>query len=124
MGHASVLTSGAGSTRRFGPDAPTLNSPAESCYEGILLLTALAQAARSLDVGALCPVANSVFYGGPRGEVRMHSGHLDQRVYLAEADALELGVVAELGGERLDNRWNSFIRKEMRPAVAGGSPRS
>jgi hypothetical protein len=28
--------------------------------------------------------------------VRMRAQHLDQRVYLAEADALDFGVVAEL----------------------------
>jgi ABC-type branched-subunit amino acid transport system substrate-binding protein len=82
--------------RRFGPDAPTLNSPAESCYEGILLLAALARKARSLSVPALRRVADSVSYGGPRGEVRLRGAHLDQRVYLAEADELDLGVVAEL----------------------------
>lgn len=82
--------------RRFGLDAPTLNSPAESCYEGLLLLAALARAARTLDVRALCAIADSVFYMGPRGEVRMHGQHLDQRVYLAKADVLEFGVVAEL----------------------------
>ena len=82
--------------RRFGPDAPTLNSPAESCYEGILLLAALAGAARTIDVASLCRVADSVVYAGPRGEVRLRAQHLDQRVYLAEADALDLGVVAEL----------------------------
>jgi urea transport system substrate-binding protein len=82
--------------RRFGPDAPTLNSPAESCYEGILLLAALARAARTLSVPALCAVADTVCYAGPRGELRMRRQHLDQRVYLAEASALEFGVVAEL----------------------------
>jgi ABC-type branched-subunit amino acid transport system substrate-binding protein len=82
--------------RRFGPDAPTLNSPAESCYEGILLLAALARAARTLSVPALCGVADTVSYAGPRGELRMRGRHLDQRVYLAEASALDLGVVAEL----------------------------
>jgi len=82
--------------RRFGPDAPTLNSPAESCYEGILLLAALVRAARTLDVPALCGVADTVRYAGPRGELRMRRQHLDQRVYLAEASALEFGVVAEL----------------------------
>ncbi|MEA2248785.1 MAG: urea transport system substrate-binding protein [Solirubrobacteraceae bacterium] len=82
--------------RRFGADAPTLNSPAESCYEGILLLAALARAAHSLDVPALCRVADSVRYAGPRGELSMHGQHLDQRVYLAEADALDLDVVAQL----------------------------
>jgi hypothetical protein len=47
-------------------------------------------------VPALTAVADSVSYGGPRGEVHMHARHLDQRVYLAEADALDFGVVAEL----------------------------
>jgi ABC-type branched-subunit amino acid transport system substrate-binding protein len=82
--------------RRFGVDAPTLNSPAESCYEGILLLIALVRAAGTLDVDALCAVADRVSYGGPRGEVSLRDKHLDQRVYLAEADALDLGVVAEM----------------------------
>jgi urea transport system substrate-binding protein len=90
------LDFGARYARRFGADAPTLNSPAESCYEGILLLAALAAAARTLDVAALCEVADGVSYAGPRGEVRMRAQHLDQRVYLAEANALDLAVVAEL----------------------------
>jgi hypothetical protein len=90
------LSFGARYAQRFGPDAPTLNSPAESCYEGILLLAALARSARSLAVPQMCSVADSVVYGGPRGEVRMRSHHLEQRVYLAEADALEFGVIAEL----------------------------
>jgi len=87
---------GARYAQRFGPDAPTLNSPAESCYEGILLLAALAEAAQSLDVGPMGAVADSVLYQGPRGEVRMHGNHLQQRVYLAEADDLEFGLVTEL----------------------------
>ena len=82
--------------RRFGVDAPTLNSPAESCYEGILLLAALTRAAQTVDVGALCAVADRVSYAGPRGEVRLRGQHLDQRVYLAEADALDLDVIAQL----------------------------
>ena len=45
---------------------------------------------------ALCGVADSVCYAGPRGEVRLRGQHLDQRVYLAEASALDFGVVAEL----------------------------
>jgi urea transport system substrate-binding protein len=82
--------------QRYGPEAPTLNSPAESCYEGILLLAALVRAARSLEVRALCGIADTVSYAGPRGELRMRAQHLDQRVYLAEASELEFGVVAEL----------------------------
>ena len=87
---------GARYAQRYGTDAPTLNSPAESCYEGMLLLAALARQAQGMDVGALRRVADSVTYGGPRGEVHLSGQHLDQRVYLAEADALEFGVVAEL----------------------------
>jgi len=87
---------GARYVRRFGQDAPTLNSPAESCYEGLLLLAALAEKAQSLDVPAMCAVADSVAYGGPRGEVHLRAHHLEQPVYLAEAEALEFGVVTEL----------------------------
>ena len=83
-------------TRRFGPDAPTLNSLGESCYEGVLMLAALAQAAQSLDVGAMCAVADSVAYGGPRGELQLRDRHLDQRVYPAQASGLTFDVVAQL----------------------------
>ena len=38
--------------RRFGPDAPVLNSLGESCYEGVRLLTELMRRARSVDVPA------------------------------------------------------------------------
>jgi urea transport system substrate-binding protein len=80
----------------FGPDAPTLNSVGESCYEGMLLLSALAERAGGLDVGRMTAVAERLSYSGPRGEVRMHHRHLDQRVYLAEADALQFDVIAQL----------------------------
>ncbi len=40
--------------------------------------------------------ADSVSYGGPRGEVQVRDRHLDQRIYLAQADDLEFDVVAQL----------------------------
>lgn len=84
-------------TRRFGPDAPTLNSPGESCYEGIRVLGALARQANSLEPGAMCAVPDGSFsYAGPRGEVQMRDRHVDQRVYLAEANELEFDVIAQL----------------------------
>jgi urea transport system substrate-binding protein len=83
-------------TRRFGPDAPTLNSLGESCYEGVLMLAALAEQARSLDARAMCAVADSVSYAGPRGELHMRDRHVDQRVYLAEAKEMEFDVIAQL----------------------------
>jgi urea transport system substrate-binding protein len=82
--------------RRFGPEAPTLNSPGESCYEGLRLLGALARQAGSLDVGRMCLVSDHIAYEGPRGELRMRDRHVDQSVYLAEADGLDLAVVTEL----------------------------
>jgi urea transport system substrate-binding protein len=83
-------------TQRFGPDAPTLNSVGESCYEGILLLSALAERSGSLDVARMTAIAESLSYAGPRGEVRMRGRHLEQRVYLAAADKLRFDVVAQL----------------------------
>jgi urea transport system substrate-binding protein len=83
-------------TRRFGPDAPTLNSLGESCYEGIAMLAALARRAQSLDVARMCAVADSVSYQGPRGELKMRDRHVDQRVYLAEANGLEFDVIAQV----------------------------
>jgi urea transport system substrate-binding protein len=83
-------------TQRFGPDAPTLNSVGESCYEGIRLLGALAERAGSLDVTKMTATAESLSYAGPRGEVHIHDRHLEQRVYLAEADDLHFDVVAQL----------------------------
>lgn len=83
-------------TQSFGSDAPTLNSVGESCYEGILLLSALAKRAGSLEVVKMNTAAESLSYAGPRGEVHMHQRHLDQRVYLAEADDLQFDVVAQV----------------------------
>jgi ABC-type branched-subunit amino acid transport system substrate-binding protein len=83
-------------TRSFGPDAPTLNSVGESCYEGVLLLSELARRAGSLQVKKMTAAAESLSYGGPRGEVRMRDRHLDQRIYLAEADELQFDVVTQL----------------------------
>lgn len=83
-------------TKRFGPDAPPLNSLGESCYEGVAMLAALARRAQTLDPGAMCAVADSVSYEGPRGELHMRDRHLDQRVYLAEANDLEFDVIAQL----------------------------
>ena len=83
-------------TRRFGPEAPTLNSLGESCYEGVSLLAALARRAGGLDVQKMWGIADTTTYAGPRGEVRLRDHHVDQRIYLAEADALEFDVVAQL----------------------------
>lgn len=82
--------------RRFGVDAPTLNSPGESCFEGLTLLSTLAERASSLELPRICGTADAAGYEGPRGPVRMRGNHLLQRVYLARAEGLEFDVLAEL----------------------------
>lgn len=82
--------------RRFGPEAPVLNSMGESCYEALNLLAALVRCARSLDVRSLLHTAESpVGYHGPRGSVHLENRHLMQRVYLAHADGTEFEVVTQ-----------------------------
>jgi urea transport system substrate-binding protein len=82
--------------RRFGVDAPMLNSLGESCYEGLLMLAALARRAGNLDTDSMCAVADTVSYAGPRGELQVRDRHVDQRVYLAEANGLDFDVLAQL----------------------------
>lgn len=82
--------------RRFGQAAPALNNIGESCYEGLLLLSALAERARSLQISAIDKVASTVAYEGPRGEVAMHGAHTVQPVYLADADDFDFRVLTEL----------------------------
>jgi ABC-type branched-subunit amino acid transport system substrate-binding protein len=82
--------------RRFGVDAPHVGNLGQSCYEGVRLLHALLDQARSLDVQAISAVADTVSYAGARGLRQLRDRHAAQRVYLAEADAMEFSVVAEL----------------------------
>ncbi|MFF7754639.1 substrate-binding domain-containing protein [Streptomyces sp. NPDC007971] len=81
---------------RFGVQAPVVGSLGESCFEGLRLLAALAERARSLDVGAMCTAGGTVSYEGPRGVLRLDGNHLTQRLYLARADAFDFDIVAQL----------------------------
>jgi len=81
---------------RYGIDAPPLGSLGESCNEGVLLLATLIARAGSLDVRSIGAVADTVSYEGPRGRLSMRQRHLSQRIYLAEADALDFTVLAQL----------------------------
>ena len=92
----SSLDFGARFSRRFGADAPSLNSPGESCYEAVRLLAELVTRAGSTDVRAVCAVADAVDYEGARGRLRLRHNHLEQPVYLARADGLEFDVIATL----------------------------
>ena len=84
------LSFGAGYARRFGVHAPPVGGPGESCYEGIRLLAVLLggvgrRGARQADG-----------YEGARGALRLRGNHVDQPVYLAEADGLDFHVRAQL----------------------------
>ena len=93
---AQSLDFGGRYARRFGGEAPVLNSMGESCYEGVRLLAELARGAGSLDVARISATAHRTAYGGPRGEVRLRGQHLQQQVYLAQASGLDLDVLAAL----------------------------
>lgn len=52
---------------RFGVRAPVLNSPGESCCEGLTLLSHLVARAKRLDVPAMAAAAPGLVYDSPRG---------------------------------------------------------
>ncbi|MFD4878184.1 hypothetical protein ACFWOB_33095 [Streptomyces sp. NPDC058420] len=83
-------------TRRFGPAAPLAGSLGESCFEGILLLEALAAHQRSVAAPAAPGPHDTIGYEGPRGALRLRGNHLEQRLYLARADDLDFDIIAQL----------------------------
>ena len=93
---AASLDFGARYASRFGADAPILNSLAESCYEGLILLDALIRRAGSTRLMSLLRAADSTGYDGPRGSVQLRGCHLDQRIYLAQAQGVDFDVVCGL----------------------------
>jgi len=75
---------------RFGVHAPPVGSPGESCYEGVRLLAALLAGAGNRRSGQVDG------YEGARGPLRLLGNHVDQPVYLAQADALEFHIRTRL----------------------------
>jgi ABC-type branched-subunit amino acid transport system substrate-binding protein len=93
---ASGLDFAAAYFRRFGPQAPVLNSLGESCYEGVRLLTELLRRAGEVDVRRIQATAEGLEYDSPRGTVQVRDRHLAQRVFLAAADGLQWDVLQQL----------------------------
>jgi ABC-type branched-subunit amino acid transport system substrate-binding protein len=93
---ASGLDFAAAYARRFGLQAPVLNSLGESCYEGVRLLTELLRRAGALDVERIQATAEGLEYESPRGTVQVRDRHLEQRVFLAAADGLQWDVLQQL----------------------------
>jgi urea transport system substrate-binding protein len=81
---SAALSFSAGYARRFGVHAPPVGGPGESCYEGIRLLA------------ALCHGRPGFEFEGARGPLTIQGNHVDQPVYLAEADSLDFHVRAQL----------------------------
>ncbi|RKS77144.1 amino acid/amide ABC transporter substrate-binding protein (HAAT family) [Actinomadura pelletieri DSM 43383] len=91
------LDFGARYHRRFGPQAPPLNSMGESCYEGVRLLAELfRRSGGEPDVRAMTAASEGLGYDGPRGPVEVRDRHLRQKVFLAAADGLEFDVLYQL----------------------------
>lgn len=81
---------------QHGPDAPPLNNAAESCYEGIMTLGALARRANSLDVRRMVACSDGLGYDGPRGPMALEHGHLRHPVHMASAEGYDFNVLAAL----------------------------
>lgn len=81
---------------RFGVDSPIVGTMAESCYEGLYLLAALAQSAGTLDVAAVQRLSDTLVYECARGVQRLDRGHSTPITYLAGVDGLEFDVLTEL----------------------------
>ncbi|MEI8611744.1 substrate-binding domain-containing protein [Enterovibrio sp. Hal110] len=71
--------------QKFGDDAPVLNALGESCYDGVLLLNALANNAKSLSASSIAKVSEGTSFSSPRGEMTLINGHVDKDIYLAKA---------------------------------------
>src|SRR5690606_7367558 len=117
------LDFGARYHRRFGPQAPPLNSMGESCYEGVRLLGELFRRSGATDVRKMNAVAEGLGYDGPRGPVEVRDRHLRQRVFLAAADGLEFDVLFQLSSSQL-HHIEIVNTGRFDPAAPGGRPRA
>lgn len=84
--------------KRFGAQAPALNTLAQSVYEGALMFEAIANRAKSLDVEKMDKASNGASYSGPRGTVTMGSRHVKQDIYVANVDDKGFRVVKTFQG--------------------------
>lgn len=84
--------------KRFGPQAPALNTLAQSVYEGVLMFEAVANRAKSLDVENMDKASSGASYNGPRGVVTMGARHVKQDIFVATVDDKGFRVVKTFQG--------------------------
>ena len=77
----------------FGSNAPSVGSVAQSNYEGLRFLEAIATRAGSLSASSLTAAARNGPYQGARGIVDMKHGGAKMPIFLAEADGLDFRVI-------------------------------
>lgn len=97
----SMATAGAmdllgGYVDKHGPRAPALSSAAESCYEGLHSLAALAARAGTDRLAAWDAVVDGTAWEGPRGTVEFRGRRARQAVHLAVADGVDFDVLTAL----------------------------
>lgn len=80
-------------TKTFGADAPALNTLGESAYDGLMLLSTVANKAGSLDVAAMDNVAEGTSFESPRGTGTLADGHVAQNIYLANGTGGSFKIV-------------------------------
>ncbi len=79
----------------FGRCAPPVGSVAESNYEGLKFLEAVAVRAGSIELRPLMATAKNVGYRAARGDVTIHDGSADMPIFLAEADGLDFRLLKQ-----------------------------
>ncbi len=77
----------------FGRQAPPVGSVAQSNYEGLKFLEAVAARAGTLEVGPLLAAAKNTTYCGARGEIAIRNRGAQMPIYLAEAAGLDFEVI-------------------------------
>ena len=73
----------------FGAFAPVPGSTAQSNYEGLYFLAAVARRAGSLDFRSLSAAAEGSVYSGGRGALGMKRQRVEMPIYFAEADGFD-----------------------------------
>lgn len=79
--------------QRFPDSDAALNALAESCYEGFLMLEAIARRAGAISVSKFDPASEGARYEGPRGAVEMHGRHVTEDVFVARVGSAGFEVV-------------------------------